>query len=179
MLHLDILGMGRPYRSLSGTAHIFYPIIAIGLIYLISFFKFGSYQKYFKYTAIILFIVLILVLNAKPAYKDLSNAYPDILRINNEQYQATVWIKDNIPESAQIYQIGEITQAKSRWLWMLSNRVIGFRAFEEADYVLIDYNDIISIGNQEAFEQLKQAETTINGTLLYDKNNIRVYEIEK
>jgi len=122
MLHLDIFGMGRPYRSLSGTAHIFYPMAAIGLFYLISFF--GSFKKQAKYALVGLFIILVLSINLPATFSHLKQAYPPITRISAEQYEAALWIQQNIPESEQMFQMGQITQAKSRWMWMISNKVI-------------------------------------------------------
>ncbi|MBW2989445.1 glycosyltransferase family 39 protein [Candidatus Woesearchaeota archaeon] len=184
MLHLDLIGKGRPFRSLSATAHIFYPIMALGAVYLISLISNlvrlpKSLKPLLKYSIILLFILLAISINGKTAYNHLDSAYQGISRINPHQYEAAEWIKDNIKdEKAEIYQIGAISQAKSRWEWMLSNRVIFFRARENATHALIDYSDSLLINDQKTVQQIRAYEENLNySSKLYDKNNIRVYKL--
>ena len=48
------------------------------------------------------------------------------------------------------------------------------------DYVIFDYTDLIAIGNQQGVEAIAQMEQQLvnNATLVYNKNNIRVYQFE-
>ncbi|MBW2974428.1 glycosyltransferase family 39 protein, partial [Candidatus Woesearchaeota archaeon] len=180
MLHLDIIGKGRPFRSLSATAHIFCPIMALGAVYLVSMIKLPKNLKVLlKYSSILLFIILAVFINGRAAYQQLNTAYPGITRINPYQYEAAEWIRDNIKdERAELYQVGAISQAKSRWEWMLSNRVISFRARENATHAVIDYSDAMLMNNQEMIGQIRAYEDALkDADKIYDRNNIKVYEL--
>ncbi len=187
MIHLDVIGIsGRVHRSLSATAHIFYPLVAIGLLSLVSYAKyFGIYKKYVKYGVILVFLVLFINSNGKAAYLQLKNAYSGIIRVTPYQLEVSEWIKDNIPEKAQIPSFGALTQAKSRWIWMLSHRYVPYiQSFSDkrmvnATHILLDYSDRAIIGDKKtiAYMQDWERKNLANATLLYNKNYIKVYKI--
>ena len=64
MLHLDIIGKGRPHRALSATAHIFYPLMVVGLIYAVSLIPMlKRYKTSIKWVVVILFAVFNIILS--------------------------------------------------------------------------------------------------------------------
>lgn len=179
MLHLDVLGMGRSFRGLSGTAHIFYPLIAIGLYYLPSFLRIPNpYKTYSKYAFIAVFILLVVFINARQATPALKEAYAGIERITPSQYEASQWLMQNSNPEDNTNQIGTLTQAKSRWMAFLAHREISYYAsLNNSRYFLLDYSDRVLIGDEDTVAKMQAFEKTIKGTLVYDKNYIRVYEV--
>lgn len=183
MIHLDFIGMGRVHRSLSGTGHIFYPLMVLGLLYLVSFIpQIKGYKGVIKYGLMLIFVVFMFVSVGVVASKSLKGAYGGILRINPYQYDLTKWIKENTVEDAQLYHMGSISLAKTRWLWMTGHRYIAYNEYEERNktHVIVDYSDLALIGDQNNVNKLQEWEkqNLANNTLLYNKDYIRVYEFE-
>lgn len=186
MVHLDVIGQpGRVHRSLSASAQIFYPLIVLGLLYLLSYSKYlGKYKTYLKYGVIAIFVILIMFSSGKMAYSQLKGAYGGIIRVTPYQYDAAEWMKDNLPRDSEVYQFGTLTMAKSRWMWMLSDTYIIYRdIFDERDlvnatHILMDYSDRAAIGDKNTVDGMQswEKENLANSTLLYNKNNIRVYQ---
>lgn len=189
MIHLDFIGKGDfSHRSLSASAHIFSPIIAIGLLSIPSFLS--SINKKFstiiKYAFILIFIVLVIMLNGKPAYSQLKDAYQGPMRLTQPQYEAALWMKDNLDIYADIEDFGTLNLAKKRWIQYVSQRHINhINNFDEnitSDYVLLDYSDPYILKDYSGFpqqiEDMKKLEANLTGaSLVYDKNYIRVYKI--
>lgn len=186
MIHLIFLGIGRPERSLAASAHIFYSLIALGLLAIpILLGKINSnLKKNIKYILIILFFIFIFLYNYKPAYNQLKDAYKGIIRVTPYQYQAALWIKDNLPENSNILAMGTIMTQKTRWLRYISQHYM----YDEGDiiptHIMLDYSDLVLLQNDQRFkeklDELKKYEqdNLQNKTLLYDINNIRVYSLE-
>lgn len=185
MIHLIFFGTGRPERSLAASAHIFYPLIALGLLAIPSFLIIklpSNLRKNIKYILIILFFVLVLAYNFKPAYNQLKDAYSGIIRITPVQYETAEWLKKNIPEDANVSTVGVLIMQKDRWLRYISWRYI-YPYKETAPtptYMLFDYTDFMGIGDTNKIEQIASFEKHImeNNTVVYNKNNIKVYKLE-
>ena len=185
---------GRYSRSLIEVAHIFFPLAAIGAVSIPSLFK-SPIKKYLKLGMICLFIILVLQFNVKPAYSQIKYAYAGIGRLLPQQLEAAEWIRDNLPYNAHLFHI-TLRNPKVRWMWMLSYRFVatdptGKASFRTSTYpgngtnvtathVIVDYNDILAMNQQSAVNQVQLWENTnmANSTLIYNKNNIKVYEID-
>jgi len=188
MIHLDFIGQGgRVHRSLSATAHIFYPLMVLGLLYFLSYAKyFKQYKSYIKYGVIALFVALIVFSNGRMAYSQLKGAYAGVTRVTPYQNELSEWINDNLPRDADVYSFGALTQAKSRWVWMLSHTYVQYiRSFSEEGignytHVVLDYSDRIAIGDKNTVDVMQawEKENLADSTLLYDKDYIRVYKLE-
>ncbi|MBI2138802.1 glycosyltransferase family 39 protein [Candidatus Woesearchaeota archaeon] len=187
MLHLDVIGRGRVHRSLSGTAHIFYPLMAIGLLFIVSYIPLHkSYRAYLKYGASLLFIIFLGSSLIPPAVSTLTNSYQGITRINNEQYAFAQWLKSSdVPEDAKIFHLGSISLAKTRWLSMTGHRYLMYDAQnnfqgKNATFMVIDASDFALMNNNRAIEQLGAVEAQLfaNKTSIYKQNNIGMYALE-
>lgn len=185
MIHLDFIGKGRVHRSLSGTAHIFYPLMVLGLIYLLSFMPVvKGYKASIKYGLLIVFAVLMIISIGAEANTALKGAYGGVLRINPYQYELSQWSKNNIPEDAQMYHMGAISSVKTRWIWMVSHRFIATYPDHKMEdynisYIIMDYSDFTLAGYQDGINHLQvwEGENMANNTKIYDKNYIRVYQL--
>lgn len=193
VLHLDVFGLGvYVHRTLSSTAHIFYPIMAIGTVYLASFIPVAKkYKNYVKYGLVSLFILLVIFFNGKAAYSHLNGAYQGIVRITPMQLEAAEWTQANLPEDADIESIGTFNLAKRRWIQFLAHRhinKINGRSEQNitSNYIMFDYSDPLILmkyygdpGTQLQLMQLYEQSIQDNITLVYDKNNIKVYKIKE
>jgi len=191
VLHLDVIGKG-PFvsRSLAQSSYLFYPIIAIGFMAIPSFFKFiGSYRKYLKFALIALFLFFVLNFNAKDVNPLLKDAYGGISRINPSQYDATLWMKDNLPEEADVELIGTFNLAKKRWIQFLAFRHINHINYNEQNissgYLMLDYTDPLMLGGYEEYKviaaQMQEYEQQVqeNADLIYDREYIKIYELNE
>ncbi len=185
MIHLDFIGKGRVHRSLSGTAHIFYPLMVLGLIYLVTLIpKIEGYRTYIKYGLITIFVIFMFVSIEGAANKTLKGAYQGVLRINPYQYELALWLRQNTPEDAAIYHMGTISLAKTRWVWMIGHRhLIPSTKFNIEDFnlthIVVDYSDFGLIGDQNTVNQIQKFEKQIaTNPLIYNKNYIKVYGLE-
>jgi len=142
-----------------------------------------------------------LVYNFPVAYSTLNDAYDSpLLRINPAQIEVSEWLKDNIDDNVNVSVIGPPSQIMQKVWWMASYSHItshyfeGFLTwgtFEENrdeivryhvlnDYIVMDYSDIALLSDRSMVERWQQFENQAlaNHTLLYNKNNIRVYKYE-
>src|SRR3989338_8163998 len=166
---------------------LFSLIIAVGLVGIVSFIKLPKEQLgYLKYGFVIIFIITGLFFNAKPVYSELKNSYTGITRLIEPEYNAALWMRENLPEKANVMLAGTVAYNKKKWFRGLSfrnvfydNQIITKENADMADHVLVDYSDLMMLGNKEAMEQLQQWERNAlaNATLLYNKDNIRVYSL--
>ncbi len=186
MIHLDVIGKGRVHRSLSGTAHIFYPLMVLGLIYLISLIpKIKGYKTAIRYGLMAVFVIFMFMSIGTEANKSLKGAYTGISRINPYQYDLLKWLRQsNVPEDAQMFHMGSISLAKTRWFRMIGQRYATHEDYEQrintTTHVIMDYSDFALIGDQNTVNTFQEWEkqNLFNNTLIYDKNYIRVYEFE-
>jgi hypothetical protein len=203
IMHRDIIGITTfLHRSLSASAHILIPIIVIGGLCVFSLFKLPENYKFFlKYGAATLIVVFALIFNMPSSYSILNQAYDSpFIRISPAQVEVSEWLKDNIDENANVSIIGpppEIMQ-KVWWMASYSHRTSfffeGFILWEDSpekvqedinyhilnDYVVFDYSDIARISDQSIAERWLEFERQNMGnhTMLYNKDNIRVYRHE-
>lgn len=188
LTHLAAFGMGsRDSRMLAEEAHVFYPIIAIGLLSIPSMARLeGDAKRYAKAALIIVFVTLAILINGKYCYEILKQQQRSIDRINEYQYEASDWIMRNIPEGSFVYDIGtsgfEFYGSKVKWLSVLSQRpfVLSNELQNRTGYIMIDYSDMYLLGRKESINSLKQVETDNFGNSTPDYSNqlIKVYKVE-
>jgi hypothetical protein len=184
-LHLNVIGLyeSRLDRFLKGSAHVIYPICILGIYYISSMLK-RSYLKYILYSAV---IVLIISTNGVSAYKMMSDAYPAIQRMTDEQYAAAQWIDANLPQDAIVYTIGSATYPKQRWMNMLSHRSFEVNHPQEGDgalypnatHIMIDFSDAYALKNRDWSNALVAWEQHYNLsfiTPIYSEGGIYIYE---
>ncbi|MBS3126406.1 hypothetical protein J4453_03140 [Candidatus Woesearchaeota archaeon] len=187
LTRLVVFGIGnRDIRMFAFEAHVFYPIIAIGLLAIPSFFPVGEKHKaYLKYGLVVLFLLLAVFVNGKSAWNTLESQQQSVGRVNPSQYEAAVWIKDNIPMESTIYDFGTLGfqnyAAKVKWLNVLSqhNFVLEDRYLNQTEYVLVDYTDALNLGDTSYRDAIQQWESQRfdPSQAIYNKNNIRVYRV--
>ncbi|MBR9699244.1 hypothetical protein GOV09_02215 [Candidatus Woesearchaeota archaeon] len=181
MIHLDVFGTGRVHRSLSGTAHIFYPLMSIGLLYALSFLPaLGKWRGHLQNGAIIVFAVLLLSATGPSAQGFLEGAYQGVGRINGHQSEYTEWLRSSdLEEDASFVHVGSLSLAKTRWLWMIGHRYhypSTIQAEAPPIYTVIDLSDFALIRDQQSIAALQNLELTFsNKTAVYESEFIRVY----
>ena len=184
LTRLVIFGIGsRDIRMFAYEAHVFYPLIALGLLAIPSFFQ-VKYHSRLRAGLIAIFIILAIVVNGASAYKTLAGMQHSISRISPYQYGAAAWLRDNTPPEADIYDFGTLGfqnyAAKVKWMGVLAQRhfiVNDGKEQEGTDYILIDYTDALALHNEEYINAIRQFEQQFaNATALYNQNNIRVYK---
>jgi len=186
---------GRYLRSFIDVSHLYYVMMALGIVY--AFNLVGYFVKIPKnikllgrYALVIFAIIMVLSVSAKSAYPQLKDAYKGIVRLSNEQIKMLDWLKENTHEEANIQHTGAISMAKTRWLRNYGMRFIFMPEYTQKNlpnhnlsltHVIMDYTDYALTGGQEAVNQLMAYEQFFlgnksNATLMYDKDNIRVYK---
>jgi hypothetical protein len=190
---INILDQGRVGRLIYGCCQIFYPLVAIGFLGMLQLIPLEKNIKaILRYGLVAAFLALVLILNALPMMPILRDSYEPILRMTTYQYEAAQWMEQNLAENSITYARGELTYPKMRWIHMVSHRAVtGWRETVEQSQknvenfpdgnkitnVLIDYSDYMQIGAKNEIQLLQEFEKSINGTILYDKGNIKVYGI--
>ncbi len=203
ILHRDVIGIFTfLHRSLSASAHIFIPITVIGALSIFTLIKLPKiYLSFLKYGAAVLLVVLVLIYNMPTAYSTLKDAYNSpFMRINSAEIEVSEWLKDKLDENENVSIIGPPAQIMQKVWWMASyshrtshffEGFLTWGTFEENreeivryhilnDYVVFDYTDIALLNDRSFVEQWQEFEKQYfgNHTLLYDKDNIRVYKYE-
>ncbi|MBI2135295.1 hypothetical protein HYU09_04860 [Candidatus Woesearchaeota archaeon] len=201
ILHRDLIGkISFLHRSLSATAHIFVPITVIGALSIPKLIPVNKdIKKYLIYAFSILIVVLAFMYSFPAANSTLKAAYEHpFVRVNQDEIEATAWIESNIPEDGVISLIGPPDEKKFRWLAFLSHRpfsnIVEYLTLEQysenaqelfskelhENYVMLDYTDIGRLQDRSHAERWLQFERIelADFTLLYDKNNIRIYKYE-
>ncbi|MFH1409356.1 MAG: DUF6541 family protein [Nanoarchaeota archaeon] len=193
MIHLDVIGKGRVHRSLAAEAHIFYPIIAIGFVWLITYLiKIMKLPKpvrpFLKMAAAIIFIIVAIMVNGKAAYGTLHNAYGGISRITPAQVEVAEWMKGHLADDALTEDFGTLTITKKRFMQFIAHRHLVKINFDddltEPDHLLFDYSDLVYLQQDPRYAPqitaMQEQELLLEGkaTLLYDKNLIKVFKLE-
>jgi len=204
VLHRDIAGkLTFLHRSLSATAHIFIPITAIGMLYLPSLLKIPiKIRPYLKYFLAGLFLFFVFTVNITSAAKflnaDTYNPYSQsgfFTTLNQAELDVMQWLLENAPPTANVTIVGfpdsdqfvSATSRKIRWSEGLSQHVTRFYKFLEDKeavlknyYIVVDYTMFGALNDQQTLAEMQifESETLINHTLLYNKDNIRVYKYE-
>jgi len=201
ILHRDVFGSTTfLHRSLSATAHIIMPLIVIGALSIVSFIKMPrSYKTLTNYGVAALIVALVLIYNAPPVRSTLEAAYDSpFSRLNTAQIEVSEWIKDNSHEQQNVSLVGPPSELIRKLGWMASyshRRTLFYESFmtgdayeknrEELlqghlqnDLFVFDYSDIGLLGDRRLVDQwlLFEQQNFANRTLLYNKNNIRVYK---
>ena len=179
LTHLSIFGLGaRDIRMVALEAHLIYPTIAIGLISVSSLFK-VDLRNYVRYSLVVLFLIAVLAVNAPPVIKIMKEMQSSIGRITPVQYEASNWMLGNLPEDSRLVDYGTLGGAKVKWLNVLAAKqfITDPDSKDVPTHLMIDYSDLIAIRNQEGIDQLQSLEQKFNATPVYNKNNIRVYQI--
>ena len=210
VLHTDLyVGTGpeRAARMLIAEPALFYSLIAIGAMGLLSF-KFPAQLKTMaKYVVAAIVVVIILQSTASITKDTFEGSYQGIFRITPAQSEVSDWMRVNLPEDALIYyvpigpdfKIGTWQYPKLRWMLATSQRHVAYytgtfvnntEVVNSPTYFIFDYTDIGAILNsapnplqpsaQQSLNSLQQFEIT-NFNIshsLYNQNNIRVYEVE-
>ena len=185
MIHLDVIGKGRVHRSLSGTAHIFYPLMVLGLLYLISLVPVGkNYKKFLKYAFVFCFAFILFFSFGTNSVDLLKDAYGGLGRVNQYQYDLAQWLRGSeVSEDSDIFHMGAVSLAKTRWIYMVGQRYMASSTVQSIDefnisYVVMDYSDWALMGNVDSIAKLDEWEKSnlANNTLVYTNEYIRVYE---
>jgi len=185
LTRLAVIGMGqKDIRMFAYEAHVFYPIIAIGALSIPSLIKRAQIKTLARFGIIILFIVCTIFINGNSAYSTLKSQEQSITRINSNEYEAADWMRQNLPEQANVYIMGtygfQFFGGKIKWLNVLSQRtfVLEPELINTADHVVVDYTDALALGNQQYLTAVQQFDQSLsNSSLLYNKGNIKVYKV--
>ena len=189
--HFGVFGLPRSYRFLEIEAMAFYPLAALGMISIASFIPVNTnIKKYVKIGLAIVFIVLALTYSWKGFDAELKQTYPGFGRILPPQYQVAEWMDKNLPANSHTSINGMVIPAKKKWMMALSHRHVQYdyspdtiMKFDDSnthtDYVLVDYNDILSWGNANLANYVYAWEINAmqNNTVVYNQSNIRVYKV--
>lgn len=203
ILHRDLIGnLAFLHRSLSASAHIFAPITAIGILSIASFIRLPrNYNVFLKYGMALLAVALAFIYNFPGTYSILDNAYDSpFIRINQAEVEVSEWLKANIGENDNVSIIGPPAEIMQKVWWMASyshrtshffEGFLTWSTYEENreqtivnhimnDYVVFDYSDIARLSDSSYAERWLEFERSNfgNHTLLYNKDNIRVYRYE-
>ena len=204
VLHRDLISKAAfLHRSLSATAHIFAPLTTIGAVYIVSLIKLPSnYSKFLKYGIAAVFVYLALSVNyataSKLINKDTYNPYTIdgfFVTLNEPEFKASQWILENAPAPVNISVLGiphadnfaSATSKKIRWLGAASQHATRFHFFREDQqgtldskewYIMMDYTMVGPMRDQQSADMLQQFEKVnlTNHTLIYNKDDIRVYK---
>lgn len=198
ILHFDLFlgwGASRLFRSVNDVPYMFYAITGLGVAGLLNLIKMPSKGKrYLSYAFVVIFILLFFNLNFKPSFNILNTAYQVPYRINPYQYDAALWMNNNLPEESFIYHRGSFVDKTSRFMRSISHRYItvGENEIEwqrsvhpgesiELTHTIVDYSELVMFGMQKEAESLRQWEiyNLGNFTHIYNKNNIRIYDVRK
>ncbi len=205
VLHRDLIGNASfLHRSLSASTHIFAPIAAVGCVYLALLVKLPSnFNKYLKYAIILVFVYFAFSVNMANASRMLNkNVYSPqtnegfFVTLNQEEYEAAQWALENVPPSVNITSIGmpykepflSATSKKIRWFAAVSQHVTRFYYLREDQdkilksnewYIMMDYTMLGQMNDRQTFESMQEFEKgkLSNHTIVYDKNNIRVFKL--
>ncbi|HLC65143.1 MAG TPA: DUF6541 family protein [Candidatus Nanoarchaeia archaeon] len=190
-IHLENIGFPRAHRFLEMEAWLFAPLIVIGLLSVPSIIP-ESYRRNAKFALIAAFSILTIFLVTVPAYSTLKNAYPGAMRTTEFHMELADWMRENLPEDANVMYVGYTAFAKKKWLRSLSHRNIIYdnpvipqqhRAINLTDHVLIDYSEALAWtnGDEEAIKELQnwEVQNLANKTLLYEHPSklARIYSL--
>ena len=186
LTRLIVFGKGqKDIRMFAFEAHVFYPIIALGLLSIPSFIPMPNLKQFAKYGLIVVFIFLAINVNGKMAYSVLKGMENSPQRITPAQFEAAEWIRLNVPEEANIYDVGtlgfEYFSGKVKWFGALTQRriIINDHEIPLANYIVIDYSDGMMLGNQQYLQAINTFEQTnfANATPVYNSEQIKVYKV--
>jgi hypothetical protein len=189
---------GRYIRNVIEIAHVFYAVIAIGIVYLFSFIK-VPYKEYVRYGLIIIFVILIITSTGTAAYQNLRGAYAHpFQRLNPSQYEAAEWIKQNTKMDDEVFDTFSFLISRDLntviWLQVIAQRQIrGVKlpwqnnnesgledvCNHDATYALMDSSRLVMANAQAEINKMQgwEQKNLNNETLIYNKDNIRIYRL--
>lgn len=184
-VHDPLLGTGRYERYLETEAMVMYPIVVIGLMSVISMVPKNIRLQLQGAGCIILVVVASLTIGVK-AKGMMEHQFEDISRINQPRMDAATWMKNNLPQDADVLVTGTLWYANKKWIQALSLRHGIWddknQFYTMTDHVFIDFSDAAYIPKdqmQQAYggvialdEQLQE-----HATKLYDKDGIKIYKL--
>ena len=194
LFHEAIIG-GRAERFIETEAYLFYPLVFIGILGFIGVIKMPDlYKRYAKAGFVALLLILVIFLNGKAVYSQLKGAYGnDLSRITSAQFNAAEFIGEKLPDDAQVYITGTLSFNKKKWIWALSHKSMAWQVVPvintidikncepKCTHAFVDYSDLALAGAGKEINELQEWEKNnlADASLLYDKDNIRVYELGK
>jgi len=200
-IHMDLfniyLGPKMP-RLFYLESDIFYPLMAIGITSIALFIKTNEKSsKIIKWGIVLAAIVAVLLINAKPSYDQFKGAYPIPNRMTPAQFDASIWINDNLPKDAVVMYVGPPSFLNNAWMHAVSARLAVFdenygpislnsliptrdKNINRTNYLLMDYSVYMMIGGEQAtglISELQQWEkNNTKGALIYDKNGVKIFK---
>ena len=166
----------------------------------------SNYSKYLKYLIAAAFVYFALSINMANASqmlnKNVYNPYDQngfFVSINHEEGQASQWVLENVPQEYNLTVLGiphtdnfiSATAKKIRWMAAVSQHVNRFYylmnnkedVLKSSNWlIMLDYSMLLPLRDTEPFKTMLNDVTEFektalaNHTLVYDKNNIRVYK---
>jgi len=174
LMHLNVIGItGRVHRSLNAESHIVYLLFVLGLFasYLIivslfesSKFKQGKLIKMFTAVSLMVLFWCVVGVGVHDEISFLQQAGDDVGRINQEEYDACEWIRENTAETAHVQNVGTLVYKKRKWVQALSMRpgIFDDKTFvgdlstdvspDMATHYFVDFSDAFAMG---VFEQVR------------------------
>ncbi len=191
LLHLDVF-MGasivRVARMLVAEPQLFFTLAAIGAVGLPGIIRIPGIDRNMLKIGLSALLVLVIVSTIGFAsHSFLKSAYDSNIRLSPAELEASEWIAKNTPESAIIYNVGTITYPKMRFMQVVSQRYTNNKdsGFSFSNITLVpthyifDYSDVVRFSNfQDNVAQMNALEKQLNGTKVYDRNNIKIYEVK-
>ncbi|MBI2134298.1 glycosyltransferase family 39 protein [Candidatus Woesearchaeota archaeon] len=191
ILHFDVFfgaSIVRVARMLIAEPQLFFALSAIGAVGLAGMVRVpGIDRAVLRLVFSSVLVLLIIFTIGISSFGFLKSAYASDMRVSDAELEASSWISSNLPEDAVIYNVGTITYPKMRFMHVVSGRFTnnkdsGF-SFGNVSLVpthyLFDYSDVSRFkGFEGRVEQMKAFEKSINGTVLYDRNGIKIFEVK-
>jgi hypothetical protein len=187
--HLDIIGMGdRIIRYIGAEGHIFYPLIALGALFLVSLLK--NYlprqlSNNSRFIVSLMIVSLFLFFIFPETKKSLNESYSGSLgRITQSELLTTQKMKD-FSQDKDVYLIGGIVTSKGKFMRVLSNNYLIWsrniipNETINTSYILFDYTEPAALGRKDIIDTMQNFESLLkNYTLLYtsDDKILRYYK---
>lgn len=183
LMHLNVLGItGRIHRSLNAEAHIFIPLAILGLLWVVSFIT----NKISARAVFLSLFCTYFVFMAIPTWTNLTQAYQDVGRPNQLQYDACEWIRTSLPEDAHILNFGTLNYNNRKWIQALCLRHfifddVGFTGEKTPEYgmqqyVFFDKTEAFMI-NQPLYTSLVNMSKKFVSKPLYSNTMVEVYTL--
>lgn len=192
ILHLDVFigaSIVRVARMLTAEPALFFSLAAIGAAYLPSMLKTGVDKQIIRVGAVSVLCVLLVATIGVQSYALLKDSYSGNARVNQAEVDAADWIRSNVPEDDGVLNIGTSTYQKMRFIHIISQRYMHSKesAFSfsgitiPVTHVMLDYSEYAPFRSDPRaaaiISQIDAAESQLNGTKVYDRGDVRIYEV--
>ncbi len=198
----------RIIRMMAAEPPMFFSLIAIGIMSIAGLIPRmvplqnmrQAMKNVIKIVFAIAFVLLIIQTKMPETAETLKTAYQGISRITPAQYEAAEWLMKNVDEESYIYTKGTLTFPKARWMLVVANRHVNrwwgkmvnesilppLKPGQEprSQYFIIDYSDLAYLQSDAKYAEETKALQRFeehnfgNQTTVYNKNNIKIYEIK-